>query len=175
VRGPFARSVSVPPAVVAAAGLARREKVLAGAEARSGAWLLGTRAALVLVEPDRGGSVRIPWQQVETADWDRDEGRLVIAEVGEYGAVRPRHAFEIDEPGLFLDLLRERVTATVLLQRRVTVTGKAGFFVIARRAAEDGGEVSWAFQFDPGVDPQDPAVKDAAERALRAAQDEIGM
>ena len=65
-------------------------------------------------------------ERVETADWDRDEERLRVAEVGEFGHVRPVHTFTVTDPGRLLQMVRERVTASVLVQRRVTVEGRTG-------------------------------------------------
>jgi hypothetical protein len=183
-RNPFRRSLQVPPEVLTAASLARGEKVLAATSARDGTWLLGTRDALVIVpapsaEPapsvGSSGTTRIPWQRVERADWDRDAERLDVTEVGEFGQVRPEYSFDIDDPGLLLELVRERVTASVVLQRRVPVEGKKGLFVIARRAPHGDGEPTWAYEFDAGVDPSDPAVMAAAERGLKAASEELGL
>jgi hypothetical protein len=192
-RNPFKRSVDVPAEVVAAASLARGEKVLAGARATDGTWLLGTREALLVVpSPVESSAVepssvvepppvvapvetRIPWEQVERADWDREEDRLVVSEVGEFGRVRPQHAFNVPDPGLFLELVRERVTASVVLQRRVVTAGKRGLMVIGRRPPVGDGEVSWAYQFDAGVDPEDPEVMALAEAGLRAAKAELGL
>lgn len=188
-RNPFKRSVDVPPDVPSAARLRPGEKVLAAAQAADDAWLLGTRDAFYVVPAPEGPSAqastddlakakartRIPWETIERADWDRDDDRLVVSEVGEFGRVQPRHEFRVPEPGLLLDLVRERVTASVVLQRRVVTHGKRGLFVIGRRAPAGGGEVQWAYQFDPGVDPEDPDVMAAAEAALRAARDELGL
>ncbi len=180
-RNPFKRSVDVPAEVVAAASLARGEKVLAGARATDGTWLLGTREDLLVVpSPVESSAVepssvvepppvvapvetRIPWEQIERADWDSEEDRLVVSEVGEFGRVRPQHAFNVPDPGLFLELVRERVTASVVLQRRVVTAGKRGLMVIGRRPPVGDGEVSWAYQFDAGVDPEDPEVMALAE------------
>ncbi len=178
-RNPFKRSVHVPESVVAAAPLEKGEKVLAGTPARDGAWLLGTRDALVITSPDesadQSAATRIPWQRVERADWDRDEERLRVNEVGEFGQVRPEYTFEIEDPGLLLELIRERVTASVVLQRHVPVEGKKGLFVIARRAPRGDGEIAWAYEFDLGIDPEDPAVMAAARRGLDAAAEELGL
>jgi len=173
VIGRLRRTVEVPAEVVEAASLRRGEKVLAGAASTDGSWLLGTRDALLVV---RAGvaPTRIPWERVERADWDREEERLVVTEVGEFGLVRPRHEFAVTDPGLLLDLIRERVTASVVLQRRVGTSARRGLTVVARRAPSGRGDISWAFQFDRGVDPEDPAVMAAAEEGLRSAQAEIG-
>ncbi|HEX6487131.1 MAG TPA: hypothetical protein VGD51_10505 [Nocardioidaceae bacterium] len=186
-RNPFKRSVEVPREVLQVAPLRRGEHVLAGTRSRDGGWLLGTRDALYVVPPrgpgsvdqpspaDSPGEARIPWESIERADWDSDEDRLVVSEVGEFGRIRPQHVFGVSEPGLLLELVRERVTASVVLQRRVLTEQKRGLSVIGRRAPAGGGEVIWAYQFDPGVDPEDPDVVAAAEAGLRAAQDELGL
>jgi hypothetical protein len=169
----FGRGVSVPADVGERAGLGRGDKVLAAAAATDGTWLLGTRDALVVVEP--ADTIRIPWERVETADWEREAERLRVAEVGEFGQVRPVHRFELPTPGDLLPMIRERVTASVLLQRRVTVSGKRGLKVIARRAPHGRGEITWAYELDAGIDPEDPDVQAAAALGLRAAQDELGQ
>lgn len=174
LRNPFRRASVAPPEVLDAAPLRPGERVLAAAEAGDGTWLLGTRDSLVLAPAGETSATRIPWEQVERADWDGDEGRLVLSEVGEYGVVRPRHAFPVSEPGLLLELVRERVTASVILQRRVPVDGNRGLVVVARRAPAGDGEIAWAYEFDAGVDPEDPGVMAVAEAALRAAQSEVG-
>jgi len=161
----------VPEDVLGRVDLAGR-RVLAHAQASDGTWLLGTREALIVVRPF--DTVRLAWEDIETADWERDGDRLRVAEVGTFGETRPVHVFTVPEPGLMLQLIRERVTASVLLQRRVVVSGKRGLMVIARRAPTGRGEITWAFEFDEDVDPDDPAVREAAERGLRSAQDELG-
>ena len=184
MRRPFKRDVDVPSAVVARAGLGRGEKVLTGARTTDGTWLLGTRAALVVVPPEVEPEVElvetppvetVPWERVERADWDRESGRLRVSEVGVFGQRRPVHVFGIDDPGLLLALVRERVTASVVLQRRVTVAGKKGFFVVGRRPPTGVGDVAFAYEFDAGVDPDDPEVRRLAEAGLQAAAEELGL
>ena len=172
---PFRRLSGIPAPVARHARLGPGEKVLASATTQDETWLLGTRAALYVVPPEPQEPRRIPWQHVERADWQRDSQRLVVAEVGRYGEVRPHHTFTLDQPGALLPFVRERVTASVVLQRRVVVEGKRGLFVIARRPPDGAGEITWAYEFDRGVDPADPAVAEMAERGLRAAADELGL
>jgi len=152
------------PAVEVAAG----EKVLAWAVAESGV-VAGTRSALYV--PDGG---RIPWEQVESADWDLDSATLKVTEVGTWGEPRPEHSFVLSEPGRLLQLVRERVTSTVVLQRHVPIRGTRGVRVIARRAATGDRELTWLFEYDDGIDPRDPFVEHAAQEALSAARGEIG-
>jgi hypothetical protein len=152
------------PAVDVAAG----EKVLAWAAAGSGV-VAGTRSALYL--PD---GARIPWEQVEAADWDLESATLKVTEVGTWGEPRPSYSFVLTETGRLLELVRERVTATVVLQRHVPLRGSRGVRVIARRAATGDRALTWLFEYDEGIDPDDPFVEHAAQEALTAAQGEIG-
>jgi hypothetical protein len=175
VRPGFRRDRTLPAEVLGRADLPRGTKVLSATRAGDGTWLLGTRDALVLV-PDDDGAVRaVAWEQVASADWSRDDETLRVVEVGEFGQPRPTYSFAIDEPGRFLQLVRERVTASVVMQRRVTVRGREGFSVIGRRAPRGGGAITWAYELDPGLDPEDPEVQRLAAGALRAAADELGL
>lgn len=156
------RRPSVP--VEVAAG----EKVLAHASSGDDV-VAGTSAALYLP-----GGRRIPWEQVEAADWDRDSETLRVTEVGTWGEERPAYSLVLTEPALLLQLVRERVTATVVLQRHVAIHGRRGVRVIARRAPTGARELSWLFEYDEGIDPEDPFVEHAAQEALAAARDEVG-
>lgn len=175
----WGRTASAPADVVGRAGLVRGEKVLAAARSEDGTWVLGTRDALVLVPEAAVGDAgpvartRIPWEQVQAADWSRDEDRLRVSEVGDYGRPRPVHEVVLPEPGLLLQLVRERVTASVVLQRRVEVAEGRGITVVARRPPR-GEALAWSYELDPGLDPDDPEVRAATEAGLRSAAEELG-
>jgi hypothetical protein len=154
--------------------VAAGEKVLARAESSSGAVVAGTRDALYVSAPDTG-DIRIPWEQVEAADWDRDTSQLRFSEVGSWGEERVEHALTIEEPGRLLELVRERVTASVVLQRHVPIAGRRGLRVIARRAPRGDRPLVWFYEYDEGIDPRDSHVRAAAEAALAAARDEVGL
>ena len=152
--------------------LPRGERLLAWCAAADGTVLAGSREALYL-DAASTDSVRLPWEQVETASWDRDDDLLTITEVGEWGRPRPEHAYPITveaEPERLLGLLRERVTASIVLQRHVPISGRRGVHVIGRRPPTGDHEITWLYEFDPRIDPADPVVLANAREALRAAQ-----
>ena len=154
------------------------EKLLAWAETASGDVVGGTRDALYVRRSARGqqehAEVRLPWELVEAADWDREASVLRVSEVGSWGEERREHVFALEEPGRLLELVRERVTASVVLQRHVPLEGRRGVRVIARRAPRGDRPVQWVFEYDEGIDPDDPLVREASLEALAAARDEVG-
>ena len=144
------------------------ERLLAWAETDDGRVIGGTRDAFYAPR-------RVPWEQVEAADWDRDTAVLRLSEVGSWGAPRPEHLYDVAEPGRLVQLIRERVTASVVYQRHVLLDGRRGLRVIARRAPGGAGSLTWIYEYDEGVDPDDPLVRLAAGQALSAARDEVGL
>jgi hypothetical protein len=144
------------------------ERLLAWAVADDGQVVGGTRDAVYV--PDR-----IPWEQVEAADWDRDSSTLRLSEVGTWGSARPEHTFVLEEPSRLLQLIRERVTASVVVQRHVPIRGRRGVRVIARRAPGRPSDLTWAYEFDQGVEPSDPEVQRLAAEALAAVQADVGL
>jgi len=139
-----------------------------------GGWVAGTRDALYLP------AERLPWEEVQAADWDSEQARLVVSEVGTWGEQRPRHTLTLDESavaetGRLLQLVRERVTASVLISRHVPIEGRRGVRVIGRRAPSGHVDVQWVFEYDAGIDPDDPFVQTAADDALAAARADVGL
>ena len=85
------------------------------------------------------------------------------------------HTATLTDPGRLLELVRERVTASVVLQRHVTLGRRRGLRVIARRAPSGAGAVQWVYEYDEGVDPDDPEVRAAADEALELARRDVGL
>jgi hypothetical protein len=146
------------------------ERLLAWAPVRdaSGEHLVGgSRDALYL--PDR-----IPWEQIASADWDQDSAVLHVVEVGRFGEPAPVHRLHLDDAGRLLQLVRERVTASIVVQRHVVVAGRRSVRILARRAPGTHGELAWFVEYDEGLDPADPAVDAVVQEALDAARADVG-
>lgn len=143
------------------------ERVLASAPVTgSDDVVAGTREALYVV------GRRLPWEQVHAAAWDSDAGVLTVSEMGEYGVPRPVHTLPLDRPDRLLQLVRERVTASVVLQRTVPLP-RGSVRIVARRAGGGDRSVTWFVDYDD-ADPADPEVAALVEAALGAAQDDLG-
>ena len=146
-----------------------RERLLAWAETDNGAVVGGSRDALHL--PD---GTRLPWEEVATADWDVDERQLHVVEVGEFGRPQREHRLVLADPDRLLSLVRERVVASIVVQRHVAVGKRLGARVIGRRAPGRRAGIAWFVDYDEGLDPADPAVAEVVAAALAAARGDAG-
>lgn len=117
---------------------------------------------------------RIAWEQIERAEWDRDTDLLRVVETAPLGQRMPVWSLRFQRADdRFLRLIRERITASVVVDRRVPIRGRHGVRVIARRAAQVDAELVWAVAFDEELDPSDPEILAAAEEALAAVRAEV--
>jgi len=151
--------------------LARGERLLALATTPEGAEVGGSRDALHL--PDREPA-RLPWEEIATADWDSDERQLRVVEVGTYGQPQPEHRYQLVDPDRLLSLVRERVTASIVVQRHLPVRGRLGVRVIGRRAPGGSGAVAWFVEYDAGLDPAAADVAVLVDEALATARGDVG-
>jgi hypothetical protein len=163
----------VPADVVRRLPLEPGESVLAGAADPEKRWYVGTARALLV--PERDGWRRLPWETVERATWDRESGRLLVVETADFGQPEPMHRAELADAERLLELVRERITASVVVRVFEPVEGKRGITVSARRSPHTDDELTWSVQVDPGLDERSPAVGAATRRALEAAQSEVGL
>ncbi len=165
---------NLPREVADSLALERRERVLASSSDVSGKWVVASNLALYLPDSDASTSHRIAWEDVERAEWDRDAEVLRVTETAPLGERTPHWVVRFDPPDArFLALLRERISATVVLEQHVRLRGRSGVRVIARRRAGGTGDLLWALAFDEEVDPHDPEIRAGAERALAAARIEV--
>ncbi|SFB69737.1 hypothetical protein SAMN04487968_1017 [Nocardioides terrae] len=111
---------------------------------------------------------RLPWEQVHDAGWDSESSLLTVTEND-----RTVHRIAVDAPARLLQLVRERVTASVVVQRAVPLPfGTAR--VVARRAGGGAREITWVVEYDDLADPDDPAVAALVQATLERAQDDVG-
>ena len=108
------------------------ERPLAWASGRAERWLVGTDAALHLDSGD--GWRRLGWEHIERADWNHDTDTLAIVEVAGWGLPERRTEFALVDAGQLLELLRERVTKSVVLTVYAAVHGRRGLSVVGRRS-----------------------------------------
>lgn len=165
----------LPSAVLSSLALRQGERALAWASDASGRWYVGTNLALHLPGPAGPAPYRrVGWEDVQRADWDQESERLTIVEVAEYGDPEPADSFAVVEPGRLLELIRERVTNTVVCTVYARVRGKEGVSVVGRRSPARGEPVRWSYVLSSTLDPADPVVARVAAETLAQARGELG-
>lgn len=144
-------------------GLERGERVLAAANGPSGRVVATNRRLLM---PD----VNIAWDHVERASWDGDEETLYVTEILPTGRSR-RHRVAIAEPGRLVDVVRELVTASVVIMRRVQLDGDKGVRITGRRQL--GGGLTWTAAIDAGINVDDPVMREKIDEAVANVRAEV--
>jgi len=138
------------------------ERLLAWGVCDDGALVVATDRSLVL--PEAGGATRaVRWESVAQASWQDD--RLEVIESGGVGRGRRTTVLSVLRPGALPEALRERVTATIVVSEHVDLVGERGARITARRSP-GGSDLTWVVTFDAGLDPRDPALREAADAAV---------
>ncbi|MFI6294493.1 hypothetical protein ACIBEJ_23075 [Nonomuraea sp. NPDC050790] len=138
------------------------ERVLAFAASGEG-YVVATDLALFLP-----GGVRLPYETIDRAAWSEDGVLNVATTAGE------RHQAPVSEPRRLPETIRERVNATIVVNKHVQLPGRGGVRLVARRPP--GGEVKeWTLVFDEGLDPHDPGLRAQAEQALEGVRRSMGV
>lgn len=163
--------LKLPSDAVAMLSLEPGERPLAWARGRDQQWYVGTDRALHLTELKV--SRRIEWERVERAEWHDGEGVLAVVELSGWGLPENVTTVELTEAGLLLQLIRERVTKSVIVTVYAKVRGRLGLTVVGRQSPGRDGPVSWSYVLAEGLDPDDVLVRRVADSTLREAQAEL--
>ncbi|MGH8836192.1 MAG: hypothetical protein ACRDWG_14525 [Actinomycetes bacterium] len=172
------RQVTIPASVRDALALEPGERVLAvamgtgaGGPAGSGdavPHIIATDRALHI--PEAGGLARIPYESIAKVSWDGELAALTV--------VRPEPGGRLDlplaEPGYVPETVRERVQSTIIYSQHVSLDGRRGVVVSARRAPGTL-EARWVVAFDTGLDRNDPLIRERAERAVAELRAQTGI
>jgi hypothetical protein len=153
-----------------------KEEILAAVQLNDAHWVAGTRSAVYLPTDSPDAVRRVGWEKIERASWDSDASVLTIFETTDFGTPLRATELKVDDPRRFGQLLRERVDASIVVQRHVPLAGKRGVRIVGRRnPATPDAAVTWNFVLDKGLEPEQPGVLDAAEAALKQVRDEFGI
>jgi len=137
------------------------ERVLTFAGAENG-HVVATNLALHLSD-----GTRVPYEEIDKASWDEDGVRVLTTD-GRW------HIERIAEPRMLPETVRERVNSTIVVNKHVSLPGRGGVRLVARRPP--GGEVlGWTFVFDDGLDPDDPGLRAQAEQVLEGVRRSMGV
>lgn len=148
--------------------LGRRPQVLAWTTTADG-WAVGLPGAMLLGNGQQWETY--PWHKIATGQWDSPTGRLSWLD-----AVGVRHQVVLESGGRFADLFNERVSASVVVSRRVELSPGRQVTLALRRNLEPGAdETAWQVIGTPGVDLADPGVQARIDQELAAAKADFGL
>ncbi|HEX8508661.1 MAG TPA: hypothetical protein VF635_04090 [Propionibacteriaceae bacterium] len=155
---------------------ARQVRILAWATTPDG-FAIGSPAALSLspgseaagAQPDEWRHVG--WHEVERGGWDADTSRLGwVLYGGERGSV------ELVEPGRLPEVFRERVAASIVLERSVPILNRRSVLISARRDLAAGdGEITWNTTLGRGLSWQGEGVRAAVDEAVQQVRTEYDL
>lgn len=149
-------------ASLSAAG--RPSRILAWAYADRG-YCVGSPTALSV--GDEESWRHVGWHEIERGGWNSELRQLAWTEHdGHRGSVT------LPEPGRLPELFRERVAATIALERFVPLVGERGVIISARRDLADGGVITWHRTLTRGLSWRTEGVEEAAAEALAALRTE---
>jgi hypothetical protein len=164
------RRAPLPEAVRAAVPLGPSERVLAWArDDQSGSRVVATTHSLVLVAADGVLQWSRPWHEVEAATWQGDSSLLTVT----WADRRPPCQWQVTEPSMIQQTLRERVQASVVLADEFRTAARRTVRVVLRQDLATGAIVE---QVIPGKAARldDPAVGAEAAAHLARLRSEIG-
>jgi hypothetical protein len=144
-----------------------------------------TSQAAYLPGPD--GHARLEYVDIANVQWQDPVLEVIPAASG------ATQRLELTDPRDVPPVLRERVTASILITARVVLAsgagqgsvrvgkaaegsaGGAGARITARRGGPDGSAIFWQVVFDPGLDPDDPTLRRLADAAIGELRASTGL
>ena len=140
--------------------------------------LVATETTLVLPEDDgvrrsARAELRVPWDRILRASWEPEI--VEITAQPESGGRPVVHRVRISgEPGVLPEVVRERVTSSLVVQHHALLDGERGARFIARRVP-DTTDLRWSVVFDTGLDPADPVLRARADEILTGLRSSLGV
>ena len=164
------RRAPLPDTARSAVPLGPGERVLAWArDDRTGSHVVATTHHLALVGDDGVLAWCRPWHEVEAGTWQGDESLLTVTWV-DHG---PPSRWEVTEPSMIQQTLRERVQASVVLAGEFRTAARRTVRVVIRQDLATGAIVEQVIA-GKGTRLDDPEVAAEAAAHLARLRSEIG-
>ena len=144
----------------------REARILAWTQAEPG-FCIGSPALLSVGDVD--GWTHVGWHQIERGGWNAETRTLSWAA---YGGRRGRAV--LSAPVRLPELFRERVAASIVVERFVPVAGERGVTVTARRELAGSDTLSWHSSLTRGLTWSGDGVAETAERVTAQLRAEYG-
>jgi hypothetical protein len=117
----------------------------------------------------------IGWHEIERGGWKAELQRLTWVRYADPGRTPARGSLELTAPGRLPALFRERISATIAVQRFIPLDGDRGVIIAARRDLGAGGAVAWRGTLTPGLSWQTTGVQAAVDQAMEQVKAEYDV
>ena len=139
----------------------RPARVLAWAEAVDG-YAVGSAAALSTTEGNTGDWRHVGWHEIEHGGWNAETRKLSWAEYG-----GRRGSVELTGAGRLPELFRERIAASIVVERFVPVAGDRGVVVNGRRdLSATVPVIAWHATLGRGLSWRTPGLRETVDEAM---------
>jgi hypothetical protein len=115
------------------------------------------------------------WHEIERGSWNADLNKLSWVRYAPPGEPPARGVLELTEPGRVPELFRERIAATITVERFVPLSGERGVIIAARRDLGAGGAVVWHGTLTRGLSWQTDGVRAAVDQAMEQVKAEYDV
>jgi len=146
----------------------RQVRVLAWATTPDGFALASPSA---LSYGDQAAWHHVGWHQIERGGWEGEARRLSWSlHGGQRGFV------ELSEPGRLPEVFRERVAASIVLEKFVPIANNRGVVISGRRDLADGAaQITWNSALGRGLSYQTEGVRSAVDEAIAQVRTEYDL
>jgi len=146
----------------------RQVRILAWA-ATQGGFAVASPSALSFGH--EGDWTHLGWHEIERGGWDEQTGTLTWSR---YGGTTGE--LTLTEPGRLPEVFRERVAASIVLEKFVPILNGRGVLISGRRDLADGDpQITWNSTLGRGLTWQMAGVRDATEEAVAQVRTEYDM
>ncbi|HSU35993.1 MAG TPA: hypothetical protein VLJ88_10060, partial [Propionibacteriaceae bacterium] len=119
---------------------------------------------------DESDWTHLGWHEIEHGTWNSETAVLSWTRHG-----GGRGSVQLTQPGRMPELFRERIAATIALERFVPLAGERGVTITARRNLDDAGSISWHSTLTRGLTWQTEGVREAVDEAMARLRGEYDL
>jgi hypothetical protein len=117
----------------------------------------------------------VGWHEIERGAWNAELRKLTWSLHAAPGEPSPRGSLELVEPGRVPELFRERIVATIAIEKFVPLVGERGVTITARRDLGGTGAVAWHSTLTHGLNWQTAGVRAAVDQAMEQVRTEYDV
>lgn len=151
----------------------RPARILAWARTSTGFCIAGP-AALSYEEEEEDWK-HVGWHEIERGSWNAELRRLSWVLHAVPGEPSPRGSLELVEPGKLPELFRERILATIAVEKFIPLVGERGVTITARRDLGGSDAVAWHSTLTRGLSWQTDGVRAAVDQAMEQVRTEYDL